>query len=342
MEFLRRRLGLILRTLVSVALIAYILHNPKIHWARVGHDMLNMSPVWLAAGFCAFVPVVLIVSWRWRMLLGVHGVHLPFRRVFELTMIGQYFSAFLIGTTGGDFVKIFYVARAVPSRKAAVAFTVMVDRVIGLVALLLFGVALASPQLGTLLSQPWPRYLTGIFYLFALGGVMAGLGATLAPLFLKRPAIRGFLKRLPFAHRGASLFAAYERTAHAWKINLLALVASWPSHLCSTIMGYCVLRAMPMNLHPNALLFCAILVMVNTLISLPISISGVGIREQLFVWFLALLAIEPNNAITFSITYFFLNMLWSIVGMPFYFLYRHETHTPAPVAEDVEPVLSRR
>ena len=81
------------------------------------------------------------------MLLGVHGVHLSYWRIFELTMIGQFFSAFLLGTTGGDVIKIFYAARAVPQRRAAVAFTVIVDRVIGLVALLLFGVALSIAKL---------------------------------------------------------------------------------------------------------------------------------------------------------------------------------------------------
>jgi uncharacterized membrane protein YbhN (UPF0104 family) len=341
MEFLRRRLGLILRTLVSVALVAWLLHNPKIHWNRVGGDILTMDPRWLAGAFAAFLPVILIVSWRWRLLLGIHGVHLPFRRVFELNMIGQYFSAFLIGTPGGDFVKIFYVARAVPSRKAAVAFTVMADRVIGLVALLLFGVALSLPQLPVLLSQPWPRYLTGVFYLFAAGGVIVALGATLAPLFLRRPAIRAFLKRLPYVSRGAPVFAAYERTAHAWRTNFLALLVSFPSHVCSAIMGYCVLSAMHLP-QTSVLLFCAILVMVNTIISLPISISGAGLREQLFIFFFALLHVNADHATTFSISFFFINILWSLVGAPFYFLYRHETHTPAPIAAEVEPIFSRR
>ena len=76
-------------------------------------------------------------------------------------MIGQFFSTFGVGTTGGDVVKIFYVARAVPQRKAAVAFTVIVDRVIGLVALLLFGVALSFTQLPLLFSQHDTRAFTG-------------------------------------------------------------------------------------------------------------------------------------------------------------------------------------
>ena len=103
-------------------------------------------PGWIVAACFCFAPVLLIVSWRWRMLLAVHGVHLAFWRIFELTMIGQFFSAFGVGTTGGDVIKIFYAARAVPQRRAAVAFTVIVDRVIGFVALLLFGVLLSISQ----------------------------------------------------------------------------------------------------------------------------------------------------------------------------------------------------
>jgi uncharacterized membrane protein YbhN (UPF0104 family) len=48
-------------------------------------------------------------------------------------------------------------------------------------------------------------------------------------------------------------------------------------------MGYCVMRAM--HLQPPLLAFCAILSMVNMLIALPVSISGFGVREGLFIMF---------------------------------------------------------
>ena len=133
------------------------------------------------------MPTLLIVSWRWRLLLGVHGVHLRFWRVFELNMIGQFFSAFRVGTTGGDVFKIFYVARAVPDQKAAVAFTVIVDRVIGMVALLLFGVVLSFTQLPLLFSQPRHPRFTGTFYLFAIGGAVASVWRDARALLAQAP-----------------------------------------------------------------------------------------------------------------------------------------------------------
>jgi uncharacterized membrane protein YbhN (UPF0104 family) len=342
MEFLRRRLGLILRALVSLFLIGLLFYKQKIDWYQVWTNVRAMDGEWLAAAFLCFAPVVLIVAWRWRMLLGVHGVYLRFWRVLELTMIGQFFSAFLLGTTGGDVVKIYYVARAVPQRKTAVAFTVIVDRVIGLVALLLFGVGLSCTQLGLLLSTADTRFFTGLFYLFALGGIAASVLACLGPSLLQHPVLRNLVKKLPFVHRGAALFEAYEITARALGINCLAFFGSLPSHLCNTLMGYCIMRAMHPQPEPDLLAFCAVVAMVNMLIALPISISGLGVREQLFIIFLGLLGIEKEHALTFSLTYFVVGLTWSLLSGPFYFLYRHETHTPPPNVVEVEPIFSER
>ena len=338
MEFLRRRLGLILRTLVSVALIWWLVH--KMDWSQLWPIVRTVDPRWLVSGFFCFAPVLLVVSWRWRMLLGVHGVHLKFWRVFELTMIGQFFSAFLLGTTGGDVIKIFYVARAVPQRKAAVSFTVIVDRVIGLVAMLLLGCALSLSCVSLLLSKHETRISTGIFYLAALGGVVASLLACAGPFLLRYEGLRARLKRLPYIHRAASLYLAYETTARAARANFLALVGSMPSQICLCGMGYCIFRAL--HLEAPFMVFSAILLMVCMLISLPVSIGGLGVREYLFITYFSLLGIDKEHAFAFSITFFALNMLWSLAGAPFYFLYRHETHTPAPVPAEVEPLFSRR
>jgi uncharacterized protein (TIRG00374 family) len=338
MEFLRRRLGLIFRTLVSVVLIGWLIG--KIDWIKFWSIVRTADVHWLIVGFFCFMPVLFVVSWRWRMLLGVHGVHMRFWRIFELTMIGQFFSAFLLGTTGGDVVKIYYVARAVPDRRAAVSFTVIVDRVIGLIALLLFGVTLSIARIPLLFSQHDTKFYTALFYLFALGGVVGSILACFGPALMKHQTIRSLVKRLPLVHRGTSLFAAYERTARAFGINLAALVGSLPSHVCTMLMGYCILRSL--HLQPDLLTFCSILAIVNMLIALPISISGLGVREGLFVMFYKLLHIDPEHAIAFSLTFFSLNLLWSLAGVPFYFLYRHETHTPAPHLSEVEPIFSEQ
>jgi uncharacterized protein (TIRG00374 family) len=345
MEFLRRRLGLIFRTLISVALITWLVK--KVDWPQLWSILRTVDVNWLVAAFLSFTPVLLVVSWRWRMLLGVHGVHLRYWRVLELTMIGQFFSAFLVGTTGGDVIKIFYVARAVPNRKAAVAFTVIVDRVIGLIALLLLGVLLSFTQLHLLLSRPDTKAATGTFYLFAVGGVVASVLACLGPYALNHEGLRSLINRLPLINKGASLLNAYETTARAFKVNVIALLGSVPSQACVLVVGYCILRAMNLETEklyqPGFILaFASIMAMVNMLIALPVSIAGLGVREALFIMFFGLIGIDKEHAVAFSLTFFAINLLWSAAGGPFYFLYRHETHTPPPDVAQVDPIFSQQ
>lgn len=337
MEFLRRHLGLIFRTVVSVLAVGYVIHTNN--WSKIWENVLTMNVAWLAVAAVCFIPTLLIVAWRWRMLLAVHGVHLRLWRVFELNMIGQFFSTVGVGTTGGDVFKIFYVARAVPQKKAAVSLTVIVDRVIGLVALLLFGVALALSKMSLLLSTPDTRKLTLIFCFFAVGGVVASLGATLSPFLLRHQGFQALLQRLPVIHRAVSIFNALEKSARAVGVNLLALVMSVPSHMCILAMGYFILRAM--HLYPDVVTFCAIMAIVNMLIALPLSISGIGVREIFFTKFFVLLGIGQAHAVAFSLTYFCMTILWCLMGAPFYFLYRHETHAPPPNPDEVEPIFER-
>jgi uncharacterized protein (TIRG00374 family) len=339
MEFLRRRLGLIVRSAISLLCVFLVVRSAN--WSSVWTHVRTMDVRWLVVSFLAFAPTLLIVSWRWRLLLGAHGVFLKFWRVLELNMIGQFFSAFLVGTTGGDVVKIFYVARNVPQKKTAVGFTVIVDRVIGMVAMLFFGVALSFTQLPLLLSTHFTRAFTGTFYLFAAGAVVASIGATVAPLFLARPGIRAFLDKLPFASKVSKVLAAYETTARSFGRNLVALLVSLPSNVCMVFMGYCITQAMHIpGIH--LLAFFSILTIVNMLIALPVSMNGIGVRELLFKNFLGLLGIDGNTAVTFSLTFFVLNLIWSLLGGAFYHLYRHETHAPpAPHVSEDQPVLSQ-
>jgi hypothetical protein len=201
-------------------------------------------------------------------------------------------------------------------------------------------VALSITQLPLLLSTPQTKFYTGIFYLFALGGAAISVLACLGPFVLRGTSFRSLLNRIPFIHHGAPLIAAYEKTAQALGTNIQALLISLPSHLSSAVVGYCLLSAM--HLHVSLVPFCAVLAMVNMLIALPITISGFGLRVWLFGTFLGLLHIDWNHAIAFSLTNFAITLLWSLVGGPFYFLYRHETHTPPPDVAEVEPIFSER
>ena len=62
--------------------------------------------------------------------------------VVRISLIAQFFNAFLLGTAGGDVIKAWYAARSCPNQEGEAAVTVFVDRLLGTrpVFMIAFGV----------------------------------------------------------------------------------------------------------------------------------------------------------------------------------------------------------
>lgn len=96
---------------------------------------IHVGPLFLAA--LVTVVGLMITFLRWHLL--VRAVGLPFKRydAVRLGLVGYYFNTFLPGSLGGDIFKAYSIAREQNRRTVAVA-TVVIDRVIGLWALVWF------------------------------------------------------------------------------------------------------------------------------------------------------------------------------------------------------------
>src|SRR5438046_8549403 len=87
---------------------------------------------------------------RWRMVLRVHGLDLSPGRATEISFIAHFFNSFMLGSTGGDLLKAYYAARETHHKKAEAVVTVIVDRLLGLFAMLLFACLMMLPNLALL------------------------------------------------------------------------------------------------------------------------------------------------------------------------------------------------
>ena len=54
---------------------------------------------------------ILLGVLRWRLVLRVQGLDLPWRRGAEISFVAHFFNSFLLGSTGGDMMKAYYAAR---------------------------------------------------------------------------------------------------------------------------------------------------------------------------------------------------------------------------------------
>jgi glycosyltransferase 2 family protein len=95
---------------------------------------------YLGLAFAAFGPPLFLMAVRWRILLAAAGVTVPFWILIRLHYLGFFFNTFMPGGTGGDIIKAVYVTRH-SSQKTEAATMVLIDRIIGLVGVLMMSAA---------------------------------------------------------------------------------------------------------------------------------------------------------------------------------------------------------
>jgi uncharacterized protein (TIRG00374 family) len=131
----KKTLKFILRFGVSAGILTYIICTRDIKW----QDFMLVKPWCIAVAFLCIYTQLSLTAVRWFTLLRAAGVKCSFREAFSLQMQGMFFSQFLPGgSVGGDVVKAGILAtRTPPGGKFNVVFSIFVDRLCGLGALLM-------------------------------------------------------------------------------------------------------------------------------------------------------------------------------------------------------------
>lgn len=108
----------------------------------------RMDRTLFALAVAAFALSTLVVGVRWWFLLKMQEIRISLWEAIRLTFLGQFFNAVVPGTVGGDLVKGYYVARHTPKR-AGVLMSILVDRLLGLVELVMLAGVILTLVLAT-------------------------------------------------------------------------------------------------------------------------------------------------------------------------------------------------
>lgn len=236
---------------------------------------------------------------RWRVLLARRGFGYPLGRAWLAFLASAYLGLLTPGRVG-DVLRVKYLKRDMDVPYADGLASVVMDRFCDLYVLAAF-VGAAAVHFAPALA-PELRWATWLCV----------AGTVLAPLVLLLPgpqerllarAFRGLDARLG---RG-SLEQGFERFATALRANLgrsllLTLPTSVLAFLVSYVQGALIARAMGLDL---ALLDVSGLLAIASLLGLlPITLSGVGVREALFAVVFPTLGYSASVGVSFGLLVF--------------------------------------
>src|ERR1700722_7293700 len=124
------------QALFTIGILVWLFHNPAKR-AQMADAFSTADRTWLLIGLPGALigEVANIVSWQ--ILMRGQGMYMSWRRATMLFFVGLFFNLFMPGYTGGDFARLFYLMREFPDKKKESVLTVVMDRLIGMAALVI-------------------------------------------------------------------------------------------------------------------------------------------------------------------------------------------------------------
>ncbi len=298
---INKSLNFSLQLIFSVVVLWWL--TQKLGAKDIAHTFSRMSLPVIGGCVLLYLVAQMLSVWRWASISKMFGFRGEFSKYNSLYFLGMFYNIFLPTGYGGDVIKIFYQAPdRSPSSRTLSTLTILLDRFMGFIALLLIG-GLASwgvtKELGV-----YGAIMSWGFVVCVIVGF-----AFLRPLSYWSKLPRKF--RFIFLTIRAKGFKLFPVAVISFVIQLLNVaIYAWLFHSLGaeiSFLGVCVGYS---------------LVTIATL--LPVSVGGLGVRESGWAALMIPFGRVPEVGVTAGLMYFFVQTLCSLFGLVPFFTLKHE------------------
>jgi len=271
-----RRFSIILRAALGVGLLYYVL---KVTGGWTAAKQL-ISAKWLLPWLSALAFFgAAIEAKRLRVLFGAQGMRLPFVEGYRAVAIAAFFNYCIPGGTGGDVMKLYYLAADSRGRRVEIATLIFVDRAVALFCMLSLVVTLALLDGRLVWDYPLIGSLVAVAAAVAMGLLAVGAIAFSTRLresrwyayLMDRAPMRSYLTRAADA-----LYVFRKNRAALAKAAALSVVG----HLALLGVINAAARAFMPDTQPLTVSLLALLGLLANV--LPITPGGLGVGEAAF------------------------------------------------------------
>ncbi len=295
-----RLISLVLKIGVSAFLLIYVVR--KAGPGKVIKYMQMMDLWFFLLAAVIYIGIAVLVALRWRILL---DYRFTVRKLFSLHMIGNFFNTILPSTMGGDAVKAYYLYRE--TKSAGDSFgSVFLDRYLGLFARLSLGLVFSVAVFTSLRNIGLQWAVPAIFSVF-----LAGTAVVFRFRIGKRfTAIADFY---------TYLFSHIKNKRMMFNTFLLSLVIQILLILMIASIAFGIGQKLSLT---ELFVFVPIIM---TIMIVPVSISGFGVREGAFVMLFSLTGIPAPISVSISFLWYLSTAAASLIGLIEYLRYRKQS-----------------
>jgi uncharacterized protein (TIRG00374 family) len=297
---------LVLKVAVSLALLAYLLSTSNLSELR--NRVRHSDTVLMALAVALYAMILVISTWRWRLLLKAQGYEAPMGQLSASYLVATFFNNFLPSNIGGDVIRVKDTSPITGCTTTSLA-VVAIDRIIGLGALYLLAAAAflmgGAALQGLLGAAPALLLLTVVFGLIAYVFFKPGTA--------RRLMAASGLGRHAWARER---FEIVQGAVHIYRERMAAVWGAFGASLALQALVVCYYFEVAQALHiPIPLSACFLVIPLCSLLqTVPISFNGWGIRESVFIVYFGQLGLPRESALAFSLVGASLIVLLSLSG----------------------------
>ena len=259
----------------------------------------------LALALAMVVLGTLFGTTRWWRLLNLAGCPSSWANTFRLSYLGMFFNLIVPGLTGGDVPKAIFVVREHPERRPQALMTVVMDRMIGLWALISLATGVIWLSGGTLESLRLP---VGGVFLVATTGMTVVLSSRVRSWFR----LDRLIARMPMGDKIERLEQAARVFQGRPRELALAFGLSLCNHLAVIASAYALGRGFGDALGYDS--YVGIVSVGNVVTSLPISPGGWGVGEWAYRELFELAGSAGSVGVAVSVSYRLCTVVLGLAG----------------------------
>ena len=304
----RKTILLVLRIVISISLIFYLIKTQIKDFSNIVEILKSSDKVLLLLSLSTHALGTYITAVRWKVLLNTQDVKLSTATLSVTVLIGTFFNNFLPTSIGGDVFRSYDASKKADIPMGKSVSVIIVERFSGVVSAATY--AVIALFLGfTAIGHRSVVIPVVIFFVITiiLGFLIINPSVfKLGKISNKFKFIRRMREKLSNVYNTLMSFKKYKGAL------IVVLVFSFFLQFTVILNWFLAARAVGINLSLTAFIF--IVPVVATIAMIPISIGGIGLRENSLVFILVAMGVTSEKAALCSLLILLMIVLVGVLG----------------------------
>jgi len=295
-----------LRIFLSIIFIAFLILKNLKNFTQIYNSLINVQTAFLSLAVLIYFISLLAESIQWNIMLRAQKIKVSQLFLLQSMMIGFFYNNLLPSNIGGDFYRVLDISKNKKTSLEKNISAVFLERFFGLISITLYFLVSSFATLKILGESVIviSIFLAIAFLLFSI---------IIKPRFFK---IDKFFARFKKLSKFEKKFNSFNEILTSYRDKWTYLAGGMIFNLIAQtlVMVSYYFIILSLDLKISFMSFFLIVPVIFVLTGIPISIGGLGVRENTFVFLLKKFGVANDLAVAASFLVLFTTIFNALLG----------------------------